>query len=478
MADHPVTYTYDEGLPMVELTDTVHKDTVNPWWAQLVNNDAVEHYFVNAKEYGSIGSGGDDTAVIQAALDDAATTKLKVFVPPGTYLCNVSMGTEQTLFGAGIGRTILKPFTDKEVILVDSTSVAKENAQLHDFSIEGDTSKTSQDGIRFAGTNQNDWHKLWNLEILTCGRDGIRVVGRMIWSSFQNIRIDQCEGCGVYLEGTGAINLNTFINVAARRGKNHGWRVLENGVIPNQLTFINCNSESNVDGTNTVHGFYFTRCQGFMLANCWAEKNGLNPTGDDSTGVFIDGTNPYANSILGGYYTNHNYGIRVEGGSSKDTVLTLDGGVRIFHSGDVTNPQSGLKVESANVNVTYGDVRNSYATEIDDVVDANSNAHVHKRFPVSSAIQTFTNNDTTPTVRYGNVFLTSSGAPTTITMLDDGFKGQEVAVIVNDSNTTIDFTGTNLKGNAGVDWSPANGDHMVCVFDGTDWYCRISDNTA
>ena len=77
-----------------------------------------------------------------------------------------------------------------------------------------------------------------------------------------------------------------------------------------------------------------------------------------------------------------------------------------------------------------------------------------------------------------NVWNTANVNATTITMLDNGYVGQRVLVIIGDAVTTIDFSGTNLKGNSGGDWSPGNGDSMDCIFDGTNWYCQIADNTA
>ena len=74
-----------------------------------------------------------------------------------------------------------------------------------------------------------------------------------------------------------------------------------------------------------------------------------------------------------------------------------------------------------------------------------------------------------------------SGATTyrfSVTDFDDGYPGQQMTVKIADDNTKFDFTSSGFKGNIGVDWEPATGDHMTCTFDGTDWYCDISDNTA
>jgi hypothetical protein len=96
----------------------------------------------------------------------------------------------------------------------------------------------------------------------------------------------------------------------------------------------------------------------------------------------------------------------------------------------------------------------------------------------ATIVGTFAANDATPSVRLYEIYRTANTNPTTITMLDDGFAGQRVTVIINDAVTTVDFSGTNLKGNGGVDWSPSSGDFMDCVFDGTNWYCQVMDTTV
>lgn len=96
-------------------------------------------------------------------------------------------------------------------------------------------------------------------------------------------------------------------------------------------------------------------------------------------------------------------------------------------------------------------------------------------------IQDISDGDATPSVlttARNSLFRTANTSPTTITDFDDGKVAQRIVVIINDANTTIDFTASGLKGNVGVDWTPTTGDHMTCVYDGTDWYCDVSDNTA
>lgn len=96
-------------------------------------------------------------------------------------------------------------------------------------------------------------------------------------------------------------------------------------------------------------------------------------------------------------------------------------------------------------------------------------------------IQPFVDGDTTPSVLRtdGNtLFTTANTSGTTITDIDDGLVGQVVDIVIGDAYTTVDFTSTNLKNKYGLDWSPANGDHMRCVYDGSTWYCTTFEKSV
>jgi hypothetical protein len=81
---------------------------------------------------------------------------------------------------------------------------------------------------------------------------------------------------------------------------------------------------------------------------------------------------------------------------------------------------------------------------------------------------------TLPSVQNTSILQTANAAPTTITNFLVGRVGQTIKVLFGDANTTVDFTGTNLKGRAS-DWTPGVGDSMECTTpDGTTWYCITS----
>src|SRR3972149_754264 len=106
----------------------------------------------------------------------------------------------------------------------------------------------------------------------------------------------------------------------------------------------------------------------------------------------------------------------------------------------------------------------------------NLNGNVLSNAIYTHTVQTFTANDATPSVASGTIFKTANTSATTITMLDGGSDGQIVWIIINDANPIFDFTGTNLRGNAGADWSPTTGDSLQAVFINPLRYCRISKN--
>lgn len=95
-------------------------------------------------------------------------------------------------------------------------------------------------------------------------------------------------------------------------------------------------------------------------------------------------------------------------------------------------------------------------------------------------VRTFGDQDATPSVadQYP-VYQTSNSQATTITGFDNVQAGQRFYVYFGDGNTTVDFTGTNLKGNAGADKAMAEGDHMSCFSpDGTVICCNVEDGTT
>lgn len=170
--------------------------------------------------------------------------------------------------------------------------------------------------------------------------------------------------------------------------------------------------------------------------------------------------------ILGGSGETASYGIRVDSGGDH----TLIENVNVL---ELTSGGSAFYVDSS---AAANRLIQCYVAPSITFINSNpgSGNIIIQRLP--NTIISFADGDTTPSVAEGSIFKTANTAPTTITMFDGGYEGKVITVIFGDSNTTIDFTSTNLKGNNGADWTPGINDSMTCVFDGTNWYCDISNN--
>tara|TARA_Y100001938_G_scaffold52688_2_gene73729 strand:- start:212 stop:4711 length:4500 start_codon:yes stop_codon:yes gene_type:complete len=89
---------------------------------------------------------------------------------------------------------------------------------------------------------------------------------------------------------------------------------------------------------------------------------------------------------------------------------------------------------------------------------------------VSQNVYTLAQNDATPSVAQGNIFTTNNTSNTNITTFTDGVAGQEITIVIQDTNTNF-YDGTNLALFRGFNWTTPNTDDVakfLCI-DGTKW---------
>ena len=112
----------------------------------------------------------------------------------------------------------------------------------------------------------------------------------------------------------------------------------------------------------------------------------------------------------------------------------------------------------------------------DDSVDApyliNVDADVQNYFfnNIPALDETFTANNATPSVGNGtsNFFVTANTLATTITNFTNGYLGQEIRILANDANTTIQHNaGLILRG--GANYVMSNGDILSLHRQGSLW---------
>jgi len=97
---------------------------------------------------------------------------------------------------------------------------------------------------------------------------------------------------------------------------------------------------------------------------------------------------------------------------------------------------------------------------------------------MTEALTRFNDQDTTPQVNKGNKFETRNSRATSITMFDNGQTGQEITIIIGDAVTTFVHDARAILLNGARNWTPASGDTITFIFNGSVWLekCR-SDNT-
>lgn len=82
------------------------------------------------------------------------------------------------------------------------------------------------------------------------------------------------------------------------------------------------------------------------------------------------------------------------------------------------------------------------------------------RYKVPAGSVQFTSNSTTPDVSGGGVFKTSNSSPTMITNFLNGYDGQEITVVTNDTNTTIQDN-ANIKLAGSVNFVATSGNDTI-----------------
>jgi hypothetical protein len=110
---------------------------------------------VNVKDFGAVGDGVvNDTAAIQAAVNSGK----RVYIPSGTYLCNVVIANKFILEGDGSSVTVLKPFNAATAIITYTNTAPywTFHSEVNSIGFEGLSTKTGI-GFTFGKTNPADF---------------------------------------------------------------------------------------------------------------------------------------------------------------------------------------------------------------------------------------------------------------------------------------------------------------------------------
>ena len=447
--------------------------------------------FLSALDYGATGDGvTDDTTALQSALTSLSGGGC-LYLPAGSYIVSdvLRVPAEVSIIGDGKEASSSIKMADGanlDVVLAHSNwysnnAFSQRGSLWFNFSINGNrdnqasgsghgiiatpfyhhiadvtVTNTRGNGIYFPDTTRNGTtitgtgveNKVINCRIRGCDLSGIRVDDNGAWTDGMILNNDISD-CGVF--GIGAIR-------AA------GWRICGNRTYQTSKTAIRADKASwtQISG-NLIDSYGGSADVGTYCAielNSYLGFSGAQGTIISDNVIFND-TNNGSNSYDG---------IKViTGTGNSNSHVSITGNII---RGNGTERAIRLQGDNSELEVIVADnlIKNvgSYLSKSGDVTVYGKNT--------PATVTSIADGDATPSVLSTSLFSTSNTSPTTITNFNDGFIGQEITLIIGDSNTTIDFSGSNLKGNGGIDWSPSSDDFMTCTFNGTNWYCNITES--
>lgn len=158
---------------------------------------------------------------------------------------------------------------------------------------------------------------------------------------------------------------------------------------------------------------------------------------------------------------------------------------RLLESGDIPDLSAVYVTPGALTAALGGYVPTTYL-DTDGTLAANSDAKVASqkagktyadtKVPISQTATTLTANSATPALTAGKIYYkTNNSSTTTYTNFTGGSEGMLIWIDVNDANSKLNFSSTNLTNpfNPGSIYTAVSGDAIIARHDGTNWRCLI-----
>jgi hypothetical protein len=376
-----------------------------------------------------------------------------------------------------------------------------------------------------------------DMNIFSNGGNGLNIDTDVTTTScnYINIYCDSNTGAGFSASGSGGVlHDQTFINCYSQANGGNGWEILGPTAKYN-INFIGCRSEtdgghsmelSEVVGTNIgwypsdpggdqlnltagkmllQSGFFGGSTGGFDIDYGTCELSIINCRGltrDVITGtvpiyhwdqnireaVNVDQTeSPFQIELWdnGATFTNldatsavvfnlpnldnaSKVGFRVGFIAREAEILDIVPG-----SGDRILPRT---IASPNkLRCTAGKSATMLLKSVDQTIWSMDNLDI--RWYDGNQNQLFVDGDTTPDIRGSSFYTTQNTGSTIISNLENGFKGQEIIIKINDDNTTF-ANGANLTGNYGFSWRSITGDEIRAVYNGSSWLLTANSDRS
>jgi hypothetical protein len=436
---------------------------------------------INLHSYGDIvdvaqayGDGSPSSAALSNALSAIGNKRSPIFLSEGIWTIDTNLTFTNIPLILGIpGKTILQPSSNVTgTFCTITTSNNTDSGYPYPCKVYGLTLKgnsTTAVGMLIGGTGVSA--QIYADEIEIYGFSATNAVGLKIADvvMFNGNRIncakDNYIGCLVDASDTALPTMVSFRDSNFRESNNIGFNIVDGY----QVKFDNCVFESNdAEGlkadTGASENILF-----LTLNGCWFENNYNGHVSQTSNySLVADGASGASTCSVQLRDTYFNGSAATE--KSISFISVTDFVLDNVRCSNVTDTMSFASSIGKIINHPH----NAITLPTVGIVSGTSRVRVED----NNTFGGFVDKDATPDVSLAVNFVTLNSGATTITNLDNGYDGQHIRVFIGDGFTTIDFTGTALKGNAGVDWSPSPGDWMDCVFYGATWICAVHDCNA
>jgi len=193
----------------------------------------------------------DDTAAIQAALNETQGTGVPVLIPANVAVTQLVIGDDMHLMGAGPYQSTILALSNVPTITVSSTAY---RSSLRSFRIQGDRSLSSQVGIKLGGMGY--YHSIWleDIAIEYCGSHGLEAT-QIYSSAIEKVRSSFCVGYPFLIDAPARPNIvlrDCYASIVLSSAP-VGFRIKAGA----QIRLENCNGIDGID--SAVNGLDWAR---------------------------------------------------------------------------------------------------------------------------------------------------------------------------------------------------------------------------
>jgi hypothetical protein len=222
----------------------------------------------------------DETAILQALINYAATNKLSVYFPGGTYIhSGLVVPQDSYLFGSGRTKSILKNTSANPNLKVQSTNIS-----IKDLGILGNgngnygVGATTGEGVLIDGTYGSGASYIYidNCDISFNGKEGIKFLGGCWVISITKSNISRNLWDGIKCERTDGGQKNNIIfsmNEIQKNGKNGIFTWGTNINIKDNA--IEANADAGISMDNDLLSYVTSDINGINIEGNYFESNGL-----------------------------------------------------------------------------------------------------------------------------------------------------------------------------------------------------------